>query len=493
MITSSHRLYSLLVACAILSIACSPAPESSGQAPPPPNPQIAVLEKALKPGRILAGDEEKTYSLSERMKHYRIPGLSIAVIEDGKLAWAKGYGVTAADTENLVNENTRFQAASVSKVVAALGAVLLAQSGAYDLDADVNTWLKNWQLPPMEGDSTAVTAKMLMSHTAGLTVSGFPGYEPTEAIPDAVQLLDGKPPANTDPVRITAKPGSQWRYSGGGYTILQLLVENVSGMGFAECLRERVLDPLRMDNSTFAVLALGANNVALAHNSHGVTGTSRWHVYPELAAAGLWTTPTDLARFLSALLRAGEPQNPVTAEIGTLMTTPVMNNYALGIIVHTKGGVTVWSHGGSNWGYRCGFLAWPERRLGIVVMTNGDNGSSLVQEVTDAFARLNDLPVEAPQVLPVDHNVTPEQLAELAGAYGVAVIEHDFVVAFRDDALFLEDSDLGTWPLYAKAPDQLFALDLQLEMNFVRDAAGTVSGAKIVFSGREFTAERKQP
>src|SRR5512139_1842453 len=264
---------------------------------------MQVMENGLLPAHTIHGRPLRSMNLSERMQHYHVPGVSIALIDRETIS-AQGFGVQQAGDDSPVTTQTRFQAASISKPVSALAVLSLVQNGTLDLDVDVNTYLHSWQVPENEHTREhKVTLRGLLSHTAGLTVHGFPGYAAGETVPSLRQILDGEPPANTQPVRVETAPGSQYSYSGGGYTVMQLLVEDVTGLPFPAWMRSTVLDPLQMGHSTFEqpLPAHYAEEAATAHYGDGRPIDGKWHTYPEMAAAGLWTTPSDLARFIMEL------------------------------------------------------------------------------------------------------------------------------------------------------------------------------------------------
>ena len=239
------------------------------------------------------------------MAKRKIHGLSLAVIQDGAIVKAQGYGFIDGSGKTPVTTDTLFQAGSISKPVSALGMLALVEKERLSLDADVNGVLKTWKVPENDLTKTErVTLRRLLSHSAGLTVHGFPGYAVGTTVPTLVQVLDGNKPANTAAIRVDLLPGSKWRYSGGGYTVAQQLVIDVAGQSFPAFMHATVLKPLGMTASTFEQ-PLPAEKAALTATGHLPTGArpvpGRWHIYPEMAAAGLWTTPSDLARFAIAV------------------------------------------------------------------------------------------------------------------------------------------------------------------------------------------------
>ena len=184
------------------------------------------------------------YSITDHMQKYRIPGASIAVLDQGKLKCAKGFGIKEIGNSEPVTSDTLFQAGSVSKPITALGALYLVDRGLLKLDEDVNHFLKSWKVPETEfTKKEKVTLRRLLSHTAGVTLHGFQGYVRGAPLPSLVQILNGAPPANTRPIVVDTVPGSHWRYSGGGFTIVQLMIEDVTGVPFSKWMKETILDP----------------------------------------------------------------------------------------------------------------------------------------------------------------------------------------------------------------------------------------------------------
>lgn len=347
---------------------------------------IALMETALRSPPGAQAMPPKT--LAQRMVELNVPGVSIAFIEDGKVKWTRAYGVADATDRRPVTPQTLFQAASMSKAVAAAGALVLVDKGRIDLDEDVNRRLKAWQVPPSAFTATEkVTLRRLLSHTAGLTVSGFPGYASDKPVPTLVQLLNGQPPANTPAVVSFEPPGQGFAYSGGGFEVAELVMTEAAGKPFPELIERLVLKPAGMTRSTF-VQPLPANRMKASASGHGVRGLvipGAHNTYPEHAAASLWTTPGDYGRFMIALQNAYAGNRPALLRQVTArtMVTPVDGNYGLGVVVSGRGGRPTFEHGGSNSGFQCNFLAFLDgSRQGIVVMTNADAGGLLVRDIT---------------------------------------------------------------------------------------------------------------
>jgi CubicO group peptidase (beta-lactamase class C family) len=363
-----------------------------GGAPPDVQARIARVESGLLARYAIDGQPGLKMTLAERMAFYKVPGVSIAVIHNGRIEWAKGYGVREAGQAAPVETDTLFQAASISKPVAAMAALRLVQEGRLSLDEDVNRKLTTWKVP--ENKFTAeqkVTLRRILTHSAGLTVHGFPGYARGAPLPTLAQVLDGVGPANTAPIRVDVKPGSLNRYSGGGFTLMQQMLIDVTGKPFPEFIEETVLGPLGMTQSTYQQPLPKSlwRQAASAHDGNGVVIQGRWHTYPEMAAAGLWTTPSDLARFAIELRNAfhGTSERVLSAATARQMLTRQRKDLnGLGIGLGGEGSTLSFSHGGANRGFMCHLIALAESGDGAAIMTNGDRGQALIQEVLRAIA-----------------------------------------------------------------------------------------------------------
>jgi CubicO group peptidase (beta-lactamase class C family) len=299
-----------------------------------------------------------------------VPTASIAVAVDQQTV-IEAWGAKTS---------TLFQAASISKPVAAMVALRLVADGHLDLDADVNRFLTSWQLPGDAGVS--VTVRHLLCHGGGLSVHGFPGYRQDEALPSLADILDGRPPSNTPAVRREDPPGREWRYSGGGYQILQQLLEDVTGRAFADLAGDLVLRPAGMTTATYA-----QPDPADAAAPQIEGRPEAWMIYPEHAAAGLWCTPTDLLHLAQAIQSAvaGEPGAVLPQELAEQMVTPQLGNSGLGLGIGGDGDRRNFSHAGGNYGYRCAMLGAVNTRNAAVLMTNSDQGLSVLGAIAAAI------------------------------------------------------------------------------------------------------------
>jgi CubicO group peptidase (beta-lactamase class C family) len=312
------------------------------------------------------------------------------MIHDGKIEWARGFGVTKIGGPP-VTPDTLFQAASISKPVAAMAVLRLVQSGKLNLDTDVNQYLKTWKVPANNfTEHKKVTLRELVTHTAGLTVHGFAGYASDAPVPTLVQVLNGEKPANSAPIRVDTEPGTIWRYSGGGYVIAQQLLEDVTCEPFPKLMHDTVLEPIGMAKSTYEqpLPKSRMGEVALPYRGDGQPVPGGPHVYPEMAPAGLWTTPSDLARYAIEVQRslAGTSNHVLSEAMIRQMLTPGLNHQGLGPGVGGSANHPYFSHGGANEGYRCNLVAY-NNGDGVVIMTNSDNGGELASEIQRSVAR----------------------------------------------------------------------------------------------------------
>jgi CubicO group peptidase (beta-lactamase class C family) len=355
-----------------------------------PARMITLVEERQAPDR--QGFDPLT--MTEMMERMHVPGVSVAVIKDFKIHWAKSWGVADVETGAPVTADTMFQAASISKPVAAMASLKAIQDGKFGLDQDVNTILKSWKMPPSEFMKDApVTPRELMSHTSGTGDGfGFPGYPPSAPRPTIVQILDGLPPSNVGKVRLERPPMTGSKYSGGAVMIEQLVLTDAVGRSFTEIMRDWVLGPIGMTNSTYEqpLPSDRQKQAARAHNGGGRPMDAKWHVYPEQAAAGLWTTPTDLAKFAIEVQLAlhGKSNRVLTQRTAEEMVTPVgVGPFAVGFQIEKDGEGWYFEHGGSNWGFQCDLYAHRVKGYGVAVMTNSDSGGRLAREVRDRVAR----------------------------------------------------------------------------------------------------------
>jgi len=355
---------------------------SVGQAQEPIATQIARVEAAQSPNR----QGFDPYTIQEMMKLFHVPGVSIAVVRDFKVQWTKTYGAADVVTDAPVTQETRFQAASISKPVTAFAVLRAVDSGKLSLDEDVNKYLKSWKVPVNEYTEGGVTLRALLSHTSGTGDGfGFPGYNPSAKLPTLEQVLDGKPPSNVGPVFWERPPFTAQKYSGGGIEIVQVVLQDAYGKPFAEIMQELVLGPVGMANSTYEqpLPATADQSAARAHDKDGKVMDAKWHVYPEQAAAGLWTTPTDLAKLGIEVQKALRGESKLLSRRTALeMVAPTGTGpFAIGFAIEKRGEGWYFVHDGSNWGFRSDLAMHRLKGYGIVVMTNSDSGGQIISAI----------------------------------------------------------------------------------------------------------------
>ncbi|GAB4237883.1 MAG: hypothetical protein Tsb0034_13210 [Ekhidna sp.] len=341
---------------------------------------------------LLSPDGAETYSLEDRMAYFGVPGVSIAVIKNGELSWARGYGVLQNGGDEEVDSETVFSVGSVSKVGTAFSILRLVDQGKLQLDEDVNGYLTRWQIPENEFTrSNPVTLRRIMSHTAGLTVHGYADFLPNEELPSTVEILNGKYPAKNQPIEVDIPVGSQYRYSGGGTQVLQLVIEEVTGDNFMEATKKLLFQPLNMNRSSYEnPLPERHGNIAKAHNANGqpVALPRGYQSMPEMAASGLWTTPTDLAKMMISIMNSYHDNDILSQELVEDMLTQVSpGDYGLGPRVWEIDGKKVFSHGGANDSYRASFRGYLDEKNGYVILTNGRRGSELIGEISEVLIK----------------------------------------------------------------------------------------------------------
>jgi len=321
------------------------------------------------------------------LEQFKVPGVSIAIIKDFKIETAVAYGTADVETGAPVTTGTMFQAASISKTVAAMASLKAVQEGRFSLDQDVNSILKSWKLPMGRFQEEQVTPRLLMSHTSGTGDGfGFPGYSPGVPLPTITEILDGKKASNVGAVRLERAPLTGYKYSGGAVIIQQLALMDAVGKPFDQIAREWVLEPIGMTNSTYEqpLPRERQKQAARAHDSRGQRLADPWHVYPEQAAAGLWTTPTDLARFAIEVQLALRGRSSCVLSPTTVreMVTPVgVGPFAVGFEIFKHGEGWYFAHGGANYGFECYLVAHRIKGYGAAIMTNGARGGALIGQL----------------------------------------------------------------------------------------------------------------
>ena len=488
-----------IVSCLILftfSTSCS-----SSQTDDDLPAQIQRVENGLLTYHAVTG--EPAHTIEDRMRYYNVPGVSVAVIENGELLWARGWGETEAGSGVAVDSETLFQAASISKPVASAGALRLVEKGYLNLDEDVNGLLQSWKVPENGFTLTEkVTLRRLLSHSAGTNVHGFPGYAEGEAVPSVIELLSGEEPSNTEAVQVHSTPGSGWRYSGGGTTIMQLLMADVTGRSFEEIMQKEVLEPIGMIHSTFSqpLTEEFEAEAATGHLGDGTPLEGRYHTYPEQAAAGLWTTPSDLAHFAIDIQNAykGAEGHTLSPEMARTMMATEAGSWGLGFSIDSVDGRDFrFSHGGSNAGFKAYFTMMANQGLGAVIMTNGDQGTDLGMEILRAIAHEYDLPGYEP-IVRTAITLEEKQLSSYTGRYYVTGQDGSlqFMMELRiEDNTLLADVPSVGWQgkeLRAESESTHFFIDNRGELTFQHNEEGEVISVAITNLGPPLILEPRR-
>jgi CubicO group peptidase (beta-lactamase class C family) len=443
-------------------------------------------------------------SLEQLMEHFGVPGVSVAVIWDFQIHWAKGYGIADVETGAPVTPETLFQAGSISKPVAAMAVLRAVEDGLFGLDDDINDILTSWRLPDGDfGSAAPVTPRTLTSHTSGLGDGfGYPGYDPDGPIPTIVQSLQGHELSNTGPVFRERPPMTFYEYSGGGASLMQLALSDARGRLFPDLMKEFVLDPIGMTTSTYEqpLPRQFDSHSARAHDAEGRSMGAKWHVYPEMAAAGLWTTPTDLARFAIEIQESARGRsNRVLSRAGVQdMLTPVgVGPQSIGFWIERRGEGWYFAHDGSDWGFEALLSAHKVKGYGLVIMTNATRGWELIEELARRIELSYDFDARAARVPrtyvapPADGGLrlSDGQLAAIAGIYEFAATRIEMVA--EDGRLRFHTFDPTSAPpesgpteLGAAESPTSFVLSGGRRVRFVLNDRGEVSDVLIERRGR---------
>jgi CubicO group peptidase (beta-lactamase class C family) len=430
--------------------------------------------------------------LLDRMQFYKAPAVSVAVINKGQIEWARAYGTLEANGKVPATVTTVFQAASVSKPITAMAALRLVQQHRLDLDADVNGSLKSWRIPQNEFTTTQkVTLRRVLSHTAGLTVSGFLGYASDASLPTLAQILDGTPPVNSQPIRVDMTPGTKFRYAGGGYVVVQQLLMDVAGKPFPDVLEELVLKKLDMDHSSFLqpLPEHLASNMAAGHLPKGEVIKGGHFRYPELAPAGLWTTPTDLAKFVIEIQRSlhGQSEKVLSREMTRQMVTPQLENSGLGLFVDGVDRAPRFTHSGSNVGFKAYLVGYFDSGQGAVVMTNSENGAQLMLELLRSIAAEYGWPDYQPReriIAKIDPSIYDAYVGEYEVAPGLIL-----TVTKEGDRLFSQSLGQPRSEMLPESETTFFLRDIDAQFTFVREG-GQVVRVVLRRGGREFPSRK---
>ena len=487
---------SLALGSAVLGLTAGTA-SAQGAAPDP-----AGFSERLRP-RIQMAGAPQIWTLEARMENYGVPGVALAIIDDGEIVYEAGFGVLQAGGDTPVNADSVFSVGSVSKVATATLVLRLADEGYLDLDADVLEGMTSWSLPAERdvAPGTPVPMRAILSHTAGFNIHGFADFQPGEALPEAVDTLDGRAPAGNAPLSREAPSGAGYRYSGGGYTLAQLLVADTMGEAFEDIAELHLFEPLGLTRSTFSnPLPQDLGNIARAHDRSGSPAAlpRGYEAFPEMAASGLWTSAHDLGGLTAALIDSyrGNGDALSRARAVEMMTLVAPSEHGLGPRLSGSAEHLIFHHGGSNESYR----AWIEGHLatgdGLVILTNGTQGRLLIDEIRNAVADTMGWDLNRP-VLASPIALDPAELSGLTGTYAVDadfpgeirrqmtgwIYEDDIEVRQNEDGSLIIGRAGGDSfsPLVPLAPNRFAMPGFRqtvgfAEFEFHRNALGEVTG-----------------
>lgn len=488
-----HRVAAALLTCASVSAAQSPATSVCASEASDADARVARIIARLFPSVLLRSDTTPR-TLADRMRALNVPGVQITVIDGDRIAWSRGFGARDASGAPVTTQ-TRFQAASLSKPIATLGVLRLVAQGRLGLDDDVRRHLRSVTLAPTPFlDSGTVTPRLLLSHRAGVAVSGFLGYPQGEPVPTLAQIIAGAKPANHPALVVDAVPGRDNRYSGGGYTVMEQVLEDVSGQSFPAFLAREVLAPLGMTRSTYESLSPEAvDDIARGHHGSGQPLVGGWRTHPEHAAASLWTTSCDYAQAILAMQRAARGvSSPLDASLVREMMTLQAREQGIGVGLKGTPAPFRFSHTGSNVGYKAIMLGYLDAPRGAVVLTNGDNGSELMNEIVRAIAEeygWNDMRPAIRTAVALDSVAA----APLVGRYEVTP-QRAYEITWRDGSLWAAPAGRAPQRLHAMAGDSLgFFFDAELFIWPIRDADRRITGIRWGAAGNAVEARRVRP
>jgi CubicO group peptidase (beta-lactamase class C family) len=474
----------LMVAQSVVpAVAMSPAVQAQKK--------VDLVMSCLPAVFVIKNEPAPCPSLNSQMAEHHVPGVSVAIIHNGAIEWAGGFGVKELGGDPVMAE-TLFQAGSISKPVTAMGALHLVQEKRLSLDADVNSELRAWKIR----DSAAahgkpVTLRELLSHTAGLNVTGFAGYAADARVPTLLEILDGRKPANSPAIELQNEPGREWSYSGGGYAVVQQLVIETGREDFVKFMRDTVLVPLGMTFSTFEQ-PLPANRqrqAAHPYGSDGVAIVEGAHTHPELAAAGLWSTPSDLARFAIEIQRSlqGKANHVLSKELTREMLTRGQGSWGLGLEVGGASSDPFFRHTGQNAGYESYLVAYANRGDGVVVMTNAQGGTQIAAAIVRSVA----LAYHWPNLRPAIHTLITVDRTVLAHYVGTYDLSGNAIAVVLDgNQLNLQAGGHGE-PIYPESPTLFLMKSNGVEIEFLVGDQGQATRLVVHEDGAAREAPRK--
>jgi CubicO group peptidase (beta-lactamase class C family) len=447
--------------------------------------KIQQVENNLFPNIYTQSDTPKT--IAQRLAYYKARGVSVAVIHNYKVEWAKGYGWADDSLKRPVTVHTLFQAGSVSKSLNAVGVLKLVQDKKLDLYADINNYLTSWKFPyDSLSKGKKITIANLLSHTAGLTVHGFPGYAHGESIPTVVEVLNGQKPVNTPKVRSMYQPGLKYEYSGGGTTISQLIVMDITHQPYDKYMYTQVLKPLGMTSSTYTQppVNIPPNLLATGYYDNGKQIPGKFQIYPEQAAAGLWTNPTDLSKYIieTQLAYQGKSKKVLDQQMTRLRLTPYIDkSAAFGVFIDNLDGVKYFQHQGSDQGFQTQYYGSFEGGNGVVVMVNSDNGA-IMYEIINSVAKVYGFKGLNRSKLKKTVTVADSILQSYTGEYELGP-KATLTISREGNQLLAKPGKQDKSPLFPETQNKFFVKFAEIEIEFIKDETGKISKAILYQNG----------
>lgn len=454
--------------------------------------KIKEVESNISGNLLLNAEQPST--ITERMAKLKVKGLSIAVIHDFKMVWAKGYGWADEGEKRPMTTETLFEPGSISKTLNAIGILKLAQDKKVDLNADINTYLTSWKFPyDSLSKGKIITLAHLLSHTGGLSTHGFPGHNINGPIPTLLEVLDGKKPAVTPAVRSLFEPGLKFQYSGGGTSISQVILTDIVRQPYDVWMYDNVLKPVGMTNSTYSQPPAKEWRplCASAYNRDGTPIVDKFHVYPEQAAAGLWMTPSDLCNYIIDMQLAykGKPSKVLNSEMVQLHLTPYNNGpTALGTFIEDHDGVKYFQHSAGNDGFCGQFYGSLEDGNGVVVFLNTDDGK-ILSEVINSVAKVYNWknfyrePKRKKSIVVDDKIIKKYE--------GVYLFDNSWAAVGKKDSEYHFYTSWTYAKMYFTSPTCFFNEEFQAVKEFIKDKKGKILGYSRMVDGKEFPQATK--
>ena len=430
--------------------------------------QIKKVENNL--GCWVKIEGKETFNILDRMAFHNVKGVSIAVIQNYKTIWAKGYGLADEGEKRPVTEKTLFHAASVSKSINSMGILKLAQDQKLDLNADINQYLTSWKFPyDAVSKGKKVSTLNLLSHTAGIGNSS-PTYLATKKVATLIQDLNG--------VHSIMEPGLKSQYSNFGIAITQLLITDITKKTYEQYITETVFTPLGMTNSCYSEESLKSRKPFIATGYiDGKEIEGKRVIVSMSSAGGLWTTPSDLCSFITELQLEyqGETEKVLSKEMANKMLTPYIDkSAALGVFIEAKKNTKYFSHRGSVKGFNSCYYGSLEGGNGVAIMINSGNDEQIMDEIINSVATVYDWKEFYEPVNKKVIEVPADILQKYTGLY-MAIKDRFFYVSKKTDGCYQKADGLTSKMLFTSEKD-FFSIAFESEKQFITDAVGNVTG-----------------